>query len=200
MCHLRLKVMQRLGPDGRKTLYMTAPVAGRSPGCNLEKRNHHRATMADEHSREYEDDYSSDSGEGGMESMHNSGPEDGAPDGAEMDSEISRHGELSASKQLETENDSDDSDGSINHTPAQKSRRPKLALSPCKSPSTRFHGAGLDSSVHVLIGLMFRAGIRIRSRSQLFRTILRELWPVPWPMQKLKLLLDQMRKLLRIFD
>jgi hypothetical protein len=74
--------------------------------------------MADEHSRDYEDDYSPDSGDEGMESEHNSGAEDGAPDGAGMDSEISRHGELSASKQLETENDSDNSDDSINHTPA----------------------------------------------------------------------------------
>jgi hypothetical protein len=65
------------------------------------KRNHHRATMADEHSREYEDDYSSDSGDEGMESLHNSGAEDGAPDGAGMESESSRDGELSVSKQLE---------------------------------------------------------------------------------------------------
>jgi len=91
--------------------------------------------MADEHSRDYEDDYSPDSGDEGMESEQNSGAEDGAPDGAEMDSEISRHGELSASKQLETENDSDNSDDSINHTPAQKSRRRKLSMSPLKSPS-----------------------------------------------------------------
>jgi hypothetical protein len=32
VCHLRLKDMQRLGPDGRKTLYMTALVASRSLG------------------------------------------------------------------------------------------------------------------------------------------------------------------------
>ena len=37
--------------------------------------------MADEHSRDYEDDYSPDSGDGGMESEHNYGAKDGAPDG-----------------------------------------------------------------------------------------------------------------------
>ncbi len=85
--------------------------------------------------RIYEDDYSPDSGDEEMESKHNCGAEDGAPDGAGMDSEFSRHGELSASKQLETENDSDNSDDLINHTPAQKSRRRKLSMSPCKLPS-----------------------------------------------------------------
>ena len=34
--------------------------------------------MADEHSRDYEDDYSPDSGDERMESEHNSGAEDGA--------------------------------------------------------------------------------------------------------------------------
>ncbi len=70
-----------------------------------------------------------------MESLHNSGAEDGAPDGAGMDKESGRHGELFADKQLETENDSEDSDDLSNHTLAPKSRRSKLSMSPCKSPS-----------------------------------------------------------------
>ncbi len=64
------------------------------------------STMADEISRDYDNDYSSDSSDGGMESVHNSGAEDGTPDGAGMDQASSRHGELSASKQFETDNDS----------------------------------------------------------------------------------------------
>ncbi len=32
VCHLGLKNMQRLGPDGRKTFYVTAPVASQSSG------------------------------------------------------------------------------------------------------------------------------------------------------------------------
>jgi hypothetical protein len=73
--------------------------------------------MADEPLREYDDVYSSDSGDGGMESVYNSGAKDGAPDGATLDSESSRHGKLSASKQLETVNESEDSNDSSNHTP-----------------------------------------------------------------------------------
>ncbi len=60
--------------------------------------------------------------------MHNSGAEDGAPDGTTLDSESSHHGELSANKQLETENDSEDSIDPSNHTPAQKSKRHKVSL------------------------------------------------------------------------
>jgi hypothetical protein len=42
--------------------------------------------------------------------------EDGAPYGATLDSESSCHGELSVSKKLETENGSEDSNDSSNHT------------------------------------------------------------------------------------
>ncbi len=138
MCHLGLEDTQRSGLDSCKTLYVTSPVASLSPGPQvvaiLKKRNHHRSTMSNENSRDYVDDYSDDFGYGGMESVHNSGAEDGGPDGAGMDSESSCHGKLSASKQLDTENYSDDLNDSSNHTPALKSRRGKLSLSPCKLP------------------------------------------------------------------
>ncbi len=35
MCHLGLKDVQRLGPDGRKTLYVTAPVASQVQPATL---------------------------------------------------------------------------------------------------------------------------------------------------------------------
>ena len=68
--------------------------------------------------------------------MPNSGAEDGASDGAGMDSEKIRHGKLSLNNELETDNDSVDSNDSSSHTPAQKPKRWRhLCMSPPKSPS-----------------------------------------------------------------
>ena len=88
--------------------------------------------MSAENSRTYSTDDDAESNYGAMESVHNSGAEDGASDGAGMDSEKIRHGKLSLNNELETDDDSNDSSS---HTPAQKSKRRRhLAMSPPKSP------------------------------------------------------------------
>ncbi len=51
------------------------------------------STMSAENSRDYVVDYSSDSSLGEMQSVHNSGDENGASEGAIMDTESSSHGE-----------------------------------------------------------------------------------------------------------
>ncbi len=67
-----------------------------------------------------------------MESVPNSGGEDGASYGATMDLERISHGKLSVNRDHETEDDSNDSSS---HTLAQKSECLRtLSLSPCKSP------------------------------------------------------------------
>ena len=127
VCNLGLKGMQRLGSDGRKSLCMTAPVASQSLGPQvvaISQKIKIGSTMSAEHSRGHTDDYLSDSSYGAMESVHNSGAEDGAHDDATMDSEKSRHGKLSAKDDLVSE--VDDSQNSSNHTPAQKSKRLRL--------------------------------------------------------------------------
>ena len=93
--------------------------------------------MSAENSRTYSTDDDADSNYGAMESMPNSEAEDGACDGAGMDSEKIRHGKLSLNKAAETEDDSVDSNDSSSHTPAQKPKRQRrLAMSsPGKSPS-----------------------------------------------------------------
>ena len=94
--------------------------------------------MSAENSRTYSTDDDAVSSYGGMESVPNSGAEDGASDGAGMDSEKIRHGKLSMSKSLETEDDaSDDSNDSSSHTPAQKpKRRRQLSMSPQSPPKS----------------------------------------------------------------
>ena len=74
--------MQRLGPNDRKTFFVTAPVVGRLSGPQvvaiLKKEIIIGFTMSAEHSRTYsEDDDDCDDAER-MESEHNSGAEDGA--------------------------------------------------------------------------------------------------------------------------
>jgi hypothetical protein len=129
--------MQRLGPNDRKTFFVTAPVVGRLSGPQvvaiLKKEIIIGFTMSAEHSRTYsEDDDDCDDAQR-MESELNSGAEDGASDGATMDSERSRHGKLSVNQDPATEDDSNDSSS---HTPAQKSKRRRmLSMSPCRSPS-----------------------------------------------------------------
>jgi hypothetical protein len=89
--------------------------------------------MSAENSKDYGDEYSSDSSYGRLESMHNSGAEDGVPDGATLDSERSRHGKSSAKDHLyDTVPDSEDSS---NHTPAQNSKRLRFKSPPTKSQS-----------------------------------------------------------------
>jgi hypothetical protein len=58
-----------------------------------------------------------------MESELNSGAEDGASNGAPMDSERSHHGKLSVNQDPVTEDDLNDSSS---HTPAQKSKRRRM--------------------------------------------------------------------------
>ena len=65
--------------------------------------------------------------------MHNSGAEDGEPDGATTDSEKNRHGKLSAKDDSLSE--VEDSQDSSNHTEAQKTKRLRLNSPPAKSPS-----------------------------------------------------------------
>ncbi len=138
VCHLGLEDMQRLGPDGRKTLYMTAPVASRSLGPQVvaitpKKKIKIISTMSAENSKDYGDESTSDSSYGRMESEQNSGGEDGAPDGATLDPERSRHGKSSAKDHMyDTAPDSDDSPS---HTPAQKSKRMLFTSSPAKTLS-----------------------------------------------------------------
>jgi len=130
VCHLRLKDMQRFRPDVLITFYVTASVAGRALGPQVS------FSMAEDHSRTYSDYEDDDGAYGRMESVPNSGAEDDAPDAEKMDTERSRHGKLSASKQLDTENDSEDSNDSSTHTPAQKPKRRRFpSTSPCRSPS-----------------------------------------------------------------
>ena len=147
--------------------------------------------MSAENSRTYSTDDDGESNYGAMESVHNSGAEDGASDGAGMDSEKIRHGKLSLSKSAETEDDaSDDSNDSSSHTPAQKpKRRRHLSMSPPKSPSpnrrrsptsrssSRFntirfpiplHGAGLDSGVRESSGPMLQVGVPIKTQRRIF--------------------------------
>ena len=120
---------------------MTAPVASRSLGPQVvaisKKDIVPGSTMSAENSRDYNDDYPSDSSYGAMEtpleSVNSSGAEDGAPDGATMDSEKSRHGNLSAKDASVSE--VEDSQDSSNHTPAQKTKRLRLNSPPAKSPS-----------------------------------------------------------------
>jgi hypothetical protein len=89
--------------------------------------------MSAERSRTYSDDDNDSEDAEIMESVPNSGAEDGASDGTTMDSERSRHGKLSVNRDHETKDDSNDSSS---HTPAQKSKRQRtLSLSPCKLPS-----------------------------------------------------------------
>jgi hypothetical protein len=122
--------MQRFRPDVLITFYVTASVAGRalSPQVSF--------SMAEDHSRTYSYYEDDDGAYGRMESVPNSGAEDDAPDAEKMDTERSRHGKISASKQLDTENDSEDSNDSSTHTPAQKPKRRRFpSTSPCRSPS-----------------------------------------------------------------
>ena len=138
--HLGLKDMQRFRPRLPKTLYATAPVAGRSLGPQvvaISKKIKIGSTMSAENSRTYSTDDDAESNYEAMESVSNSGAEDGASNGAGMDTEKIRHGKLSLNKSVETEDDSVDSNDSSSHTPAQKSkRRRRLSMSPpCKSPS-----------------------------------------------------------------
>ena len=138
VCHLGLKDMQRLGPDCRKTLYMTAPQSRAGhPARKLlqspKKKIKIISTMSAKNSKDYGDESTSDSSYGGMESEQNSGAEDGAPEGATLDSERSRHGKSSAKDHMyDTAPDSEDSSS---HTPAQKSKRMLLTSSPAKSQS-----------------------------------------------------------------
>ena len=100
------------------------PVTRPASCCNLKKKKLYlvpQNSMSAENSRDYNDDYSSDSSYGAMESVHNSGAEDGAPDGATIDSEKSRHGNLSAKDASVSE--VEDSQDSSNHTPAQKTEQ-----------------------------------------------------------------------------
>ena len=130
--------MQRLGPNDRKTVFVTAPVVGRLSGPQvvaiLKKEIIIGFTMSAEHSRTYSEDDDDDFDDAErLESELNSGAEDGASDGATMDSERSRHGKLSVNQDPATEDDSNDSSS---HTPAQKSKRRRmLSISPCRSPS-----------------------------------------------------------------
>ncbi len=78
--------------------------------------------MSSKHSRAYSE---SEDGVnyGRMESVPNSGAEDGASNGARMDSERSSNGKLSVNKVLETKDNSNDSSS---HTQAQKSKRRQI--------------------------------------------------------------------------
>ena len=150
VCYLGFNDMQRLGPDDRKTLYLTAPVAGRSLGPQVvaitQKKIKIISTMSAENSKDYGDEYSSDSSYGRMESVHNSGAEDGAPDGATLDSDRSRHGKSSAKDHMyDTDPDSEDSEDSTNHTPAQKSKRLPFTSPPTQSQSPVPDLSDLDS-------------------------------------------------------
>jgi hypothetical protein len=129
--------MQRIGPDYRKMFYVTAPVASWLSGPQvvaiLKKGIIIGSTMSAEHSRTYSDDDDDCDDAGRMESVPNSGAEDGSSYGATMDSERSRHGKFSVNKDHETEDDSNDSSS---HTPTHTFRRRRmLSVSPCKSPS-----------------------------------------------------------------
>ena len=141
MRHLGLKDMQRFRPRLLKTPYVTAPVAGRSLGQQVvaisKKEITISSTMPTENSRTYSIDDDAESNCGAMESVSNSGAKDGASDAAGMDKESLGHGKLSLNKGVETEDDSDDSNDSSKHTPAQKpKRRRRLCMSPpYKSPS-----------------------------------------------------------------
>ena len=148
--------------------------------CNLKIGS----TMSAENSRTYSTDDDSDSNYGAMETASNSGAEDEASDGAGMDSETIRHGKLSLNNELETDDDSVDSNDSSKYTPAQKpKRRRRLSMSPpFKSPSPlppepelepfRFpiplHGAGLDSGVRESSGPMLRVAVRIKTPRSIF--------------------------------
>ena len=113
------------------------PVTRPASCCNLKKKEF-VITMSAENSRTYSTDDDGESNYGAMESVPNSEAEDGASDGAGMDSDKCRHGKLSLNNELETDNDSVDSNDSSSHTPAaQKSKRQRrLSMSPpCKSPS-----------------------------------------------------------------
>ena len=114
------------------------PVTRPASCCNLQKKEIvPGSTMSAENSRTYSTDDDAESNYGEMESVSNSGAEDGASDGAGIDSKTIRHGKLSLSKAAETEDDdSVDSNDSSSHTPAQKpKRRRQLSMSPPKSPS-----------------------------------------------------------------
>ena len=93
--------------------------------------------MSAENSRTYSTDDDAESNYRAMESVPNSRAEDGASDGAGMDSDKCRHGKFSLDNELETDNESVDSNDSSSHTPAQKPKRQRrLSMSPpCKSPS-----------------------------------------------------------------
>ena len=98
MCHLGLKDMQRSRPRFPKTLYVTAPVAGRSLGPQvvaISKKKNVVITMSAENSRTYSTDDDAESNYGVMESVPNSEAEDGTSYAAGMDSEKNRHGKLS---------------------------------------------------------------------------------------------------------
>ena len=86
VCHLGLKDMQRSRPRFPKTLYVTAPVAGRSLGPQvvaISKKNEIVITMSTENSRTYSTNEEAVSRYGGRESASNSGAEYGASDGQE---------------------------------------------------------------------------------------------------------------------
>ena len=143
--------------------------------------------MSAENLRTYSTDDDADSDYGAMETASNSGADDGASDGAGMDSDKCRHGKFSLDNELETDNESVDSNNSSSHTPAQKPKRQRrLSMSPpCKSPSPLppeqelepFHYDSLSNSTPRrktgfrrprINGPIWRVGIQIKTPRSIF--------------------------------